>query len=129
MLAQAWSDTVTPKNSSESTDDDSLGVLDDAASLDTTNINALGHTAQVSVELPRDQDDDLVDDSVIDGEVHSELIVDPAPVPDDFQAPSEEPVVHATPAPRNESATSAWILNAMKHDAVASSSDEVTSAS
>src|SRR5690606_19989175 len=81
MLAQAWSDKVTPKNSSESTDDDSLGVLDDAASLDTTGINILGHTAQVNVELPRDEDDDLVDDSVVNGEIHSELIVDGDPAP------------------------------------------------
>ena len=67
---------MTPKNSSPSPDDDSLGMLDDAASLDTTSIGAIGQTEQVNVALPQDEDDDLVDDAVVDGEIHSELIVD-----------------------------------------------------
>ena len=74
---------MTPKNSSASSEDDSLGVLDDTASLDTTSIGALGQTAQVNVALPRDEDDDLVDDSVVDGEIPSDLIVDDLPVVDE----------------------------------------------
>ncbi|GGD85745.1 MinD/ParA family ATP-binding protein [Microbacterium murale] len=68
---------MTPKNSSDSAEDETRGVLDDAASLDTTAIGILGQTAQVSVSLPQDEDDDLVDDAVLDGEIHSELIIDP----------------------------------------------------
>lgn len=68
---------MTPKNESDSAEDDSRGVLDEAASLDTTGIGILGQTAQVSVALPQDEDDDLVDDAVVDGEILSELIVDP----------------------------------------------------
>lgn len=67
---------MTPKNPSDSAEDDSRGILDEAASLDTTAIGIHGQTAQVSVTLPRDEDDDLVDDAVVDGEVLSELIVD-----------------------------------------------------
>jgi MinD-like ATPase involved in chromosome partitioning or flagellar assembly len=70
MLAQAWSDTVTSKNNSDPNEDDSLGVLDEATSLDTTALGVLGQTAQVSVSLPNSaDDDDLVDDSVVDGEL------------------------------------------------------------
>lgn len=68
---------MTPKNESDSAEDDSRGILDEAASLDTTGIGILGQTAQVSVTLPRDDDDDLVDDAVVDGEILTELIVDP----------------------------------------------------
>ncbi|GAB3633754.1 hypothetical protein GCM10027421_31070 [Microbacterium shaanxiense] len=68
---------MTPKNESDSAEDDSRGVLDEAASLDTTGIGILGQTAQVSVALPQHEDDDLVDDAVVDGEILSELIVDP----------------------------------------------------
>src|SRR5690606_17086100 len=39
-------------------------------------------------------------------------------------APSQKPAVHVAPAPRSESATSAWIASAMKQDAAASSKDE-----
>jgi MinD-like ATPase involved in chromosome partitioning or flagellar assembly len=67
---------VTPKNVAEPPDDESRGVLDDAASLDTTGIGILGHTAQVSVQLPKDDDDDLEDDGVVEGEVVADLIVD-----------------------------------------------------
>ena len=68
---------MTPKNEPDSAEDDSRGILDEAASLDTTGIGILGQTAQVSVTLPQDADDDLVDDAVVDGEILSELIVDP----------------------------------------------------
>lgn len=62
---------MTPKNPSDAGDDDSLGVLDESASLDTTGIGLLSETAQVTVALPVDEDDDLADDEVIDGEVVS----------------------------------------------------------
>ncbi|MCM3781061.1 MinD/ParA family ATP-binding protein [Microbacterium hydrocarbonoxydans] len=71
---------MTPKNVAEPPDDESRGVLDDAASLDTTGIGILGHTAQVSVQLPKDEDDALEDDGVVEGEVVADLIVD-EPVP------------------------------------------------
>ena len=71
---------MTPKNIDDPSEDDSLGVLDDAASLDTTGIGILGGTAQVSVALPKDEDDDLTDDGVVDGEIVTALIVDETPV-------------------------------------------------
>jgi MinD-like ATPase involved in chromosome partitioning or flagellar assembly len=67
---------VTPKNTSDPLDENSLGVLDDAASVDTAVIGILGGTAQVNVVLPQDDDDDLDDDGVLDGEVVADLIVD-----------------------------------------------------
>lgn len=79
---------MTPKNESDSAEDDSRGILDEAASSDTTAIGINGQTAQVSVALPVDEDDDLVDDAVVDGEVLSELIVDP-PL-DSAVAPAED---------------------------------------
>ncbi|WP_247630510.1 MinD/ParA family ATP-binding protein [Microbacterium croceum] len=67
---------MTPKNSSDPLEENSLGVLDDAASVDTAVIGILGGTAQVNVVLPQDDDDDLDDDGVLDGEVVADLIVD-----------------------------------------------------
>lgn len=69
---------MTTKKTAGSADDDSLGVLDDAASLDTSGIGIIGaSTAQVSVVLPTgDDDDDLLDDGVLDGEVATDLIID-----------------------------------------------------
>ncbi|MFJ2553038.1 AAA family ATPase [Microbacterium sp. NPDC087591] len=67
---------MTPKNTSDPLDENSLGVLDDAASVDTAVIGILGGTAQVNVVLPQDDDDDLDDDGVLDGEVVADLIVD-----------------------------------------------------
>jgi len=69
---------VTPKNTTDP-EDDSLGVLDEAASLDTAVIGILGGTAQVRVTLPMNEDDDLADDEVIDGEVIGDLVIDPVP--------------------------------------------------
>lgn len=66
---------MTPKNTADP-EENPLGVLDEAASLDTANIGILGRTAQVRVTLPRDEDDDLADDGVVDGEVVGDLIVD-----------------------------------------------------
>ncbi|GGM53695.1 MinD/ParA family ATP-binding protein [Microbacterium saperdae] len=67
---------MTPKNTSEPLDENSLGVLDDAASVDTAVIGILGGTAQVNVVLPQDEDDDPDDEGVLDGEVVADLIVD-----------------------------------------------------
>lgn len=70
---------MTPKNTTDPAEN-SLGVLDEAASLDTAVIGILGGTAQVSVTLPRsDDDDDLADDGVVDGEVIGDLVIDPSP--------------------------------------------------
>ncbi len=70
---------MTPKKPAEPKDEQSTGVLDDAASLDTTGIGIIGGTAQVSVVLPSGDDDDLVDDGVVDGEV-VDLIIDEEPL-------------------------------------------------
>ena len=72
---------MTAKNTARPDDDDSLGVLDDAASLDTAGIGILGGTAQVRVAIPTGDEDDLLDDGVIDGEVAADLIIEPAPEP------------------------------------------------
>ncbi|WP_282847524.1 MinD/ParA family ATP-binding protein [Microbacterium oxydans] len=72
---------MTPKNTTDP-EDDSLGVLDEAASLDTAGIGILGGTAQVRVALPMNEDDDLADDEVIDGEVIGDLVIDPVPAVD-----------------------------------------------
>lgn len=72
---------MTPKNTTDP-EDDSLGVLDEAASLDTAGIGILGGTAQVRVTLPMNEDDDLADDEVIDGEVIGDLVIDPVPAVD-----------------------------------------------
>ncbi|MFB7252194.1 AAA family ATPase [Microbacterium sp. NPDC056234] len=71
---------MTAKNTDLPDDDDSLGVLDDAASLDTAGIGILPGTAQVNLTIPMGDDDDFLDDhAVVDGEVAAELILDPAP--------------------------------------------------
>lgn len=67
---------MTPKNTADP-EDNPLGVLDEAASLDTAGIGILGRTAQVSVTLPKDEDDDLFDDGVVEGEVIGDLVIDP----------------------------------------------------
>lgn len=69
---------MTPKKPAEPKDEQSRGVLDDAASLDTAGIGILGGTAQVSVVLPGGDDDDLVDDGVVDEVV--DLIIDEEPL-------------------------------------------------
>ena len=67
---------MTPKNTADP-EENPLGVLDEAASLDTAGIGILGGIAQVSVALPKDEDDDLADDGVVEGEVVADLVVDP----------------------------------------------------
>ncbi|WP_309128673.1 MinD/ParA family protein [Microbacterium sp.] len=74
---------MTPKNTPDPEGDDSLGVLDDTPSSDTTGIGLLGGTAQVSVSLPKDDDDDLADEEVVDGEIVSDLIIDTSAVADE----------------------------------------------
>ncbi|HWU28635.1 MAG TPA: hypothetical protein VN041_06010, partial [Microbacterium sp.] len=74
---------MTSKNNVEPEGDDSLGVLDDTTSSDTIAIGLHEGTAQVSVALPTGgEDDDLVDDEVIGGEVVSDLIIDTSAVAD-----------------------------------------------
>lgn len=75
---------MTPKNTDDPEGDDSLGVLDDTASSDTIAIGPLGGTEQVRVTLPTGgEDDDLVDDEVVGGEVVSDLIIDTSAVADE----------------------------------------------
>ncbi len=71
---------MTAKNNADP-EDSPLGVLDDAASVDTAGIGILGGTAQVRVTLPAEEDDDLADDGVVDGEVGIDLIVDDLTLP------------------------------------------------
>ncbi|WP_292703761.1 MinD/ParA family protein [Microbacterium sp. 69-10] len=74
---------MTSKNNVDPEGDDSLGVLDDTTSSDTIAIGLHEGTAQVSVALPTGgEDDDLVDDEVIGGEVVSDLIIDTSAVAD-----------------------------------------------
>ncbi|MFS0913040.1 AAA family ATPase [Microbacterium sp. 179-I 3D2 NHS] len=80
---------MTPKNTADP-EDEPTGVLDEAASVDTAGIGILGGTAQVSVTLPKDDDDDLADDGVVEGEVVGDLLIDdPVTV---VPAPSEPPL-------------------------------------
>ncbi|WP_260980524.1 MinD/ParA family protein [Microbacterium paludicola] len=61
---------MTSKNNRDDAEGDDLGVLDESASLDTTSLGVLGQTAQVAVVMPgRDEDDDLSEDAVVDGEI------------------------------------------------------------
>ncbi|MFJ4252215.1 MinD/ParA family protein [Microbacterium sp. NPDC090003] len=112
---------MTPKNTPDPHEDDAMGVLVDAASVATTGIGILGGTAQVSVVMPREQDDDLADEEVIDGEVDEAVVADivledavavavAAPIPvavDEAIAEPEpvlEPTVASAPAPVKEAA-------------------------
>ena len=65
---------MTPKNTADADDDDTFGVLDDTASLDTTSLGILGGTAQVAVTLPTEDYDDLADDGVVDDEIDTALL-------------------------------------------------------
>ncbi|WP_353114084.1 MinD/ParA family protein [Microbacterium sp.] len=66
---------MTPKNNPDQGGDDTLGVLDDAASLDDA-IGLVGATAQVTVALPAADEDDLGDDEVVGDEIAPELLLD-----------------------------------------------------
>ena len=77
---------MSPKKVAGPQDEESRGVLDDAASLDTAGIGILGNTAQVSVSLPVEEDDDLADDGIVEGEVVADLIIDEPPAEDTVAA-------------------------------------------
>lgn len=66
---------MTPDRTDETPDDGAEhGVLDDSGNLDTTSISILGeHIAQVNVDLPVSDDDD-VDDDVVEDEMP---VIDP----------------------------------------------------
>lgn len=94
-------------------DEESTGVLDDAASLDTSALGILGGTAQVSVTLPQTDEDDLADEDVIDGEVVDLIIDEPVlePAPEAPAAPESDAVLESivielpaeeVPSPRTE---------------------------
>ncbi|MGO4487572.1 MinD/ParA family ATP-binding protein [Microbacterium sp. 2RAF4] len=99
---------MTPKNTTDP-EDDSLGVLDEAASLDTAGIGILGGTAQVRVTLPMNEDDDLADDGVIDGEVIGDLVIDPVPAVEQETAspPKTKPKTKPNPLPEEPSTDAA----------------------
>lgn len=60
----------TDQTHADDAENDDFGVLSDTESLNTAGIGFLGApTEQVSVSLPTDAEDDLVDDDVIDDEV------------------------------------------------------------
>jgi MinD-like ATPase involved in chromosome partitioning or flagellar assembly len=61
---------LTPDRPDPTPEDADLGVLSDAANSDTAVLGILGGTtAQVSVSLPPNDEDDLSDDGVVDDEV------------------------------------------------------------
>lgn len=96
---------MTPKNITDP-EENPLGMLDEAASLDTAGISILSGTAQVSVTLPRDEDDDLADDGVVEGEVVGDLVVDPPLVVEAKPAPKAKPILKAASTPRPAAAPS-----------------------
>lgn len=98
---------MTPKNINDP-EETPLGVLDEAASLDTAGIGILGGTAQVSVTLPKDDDDDLTDDGVVEGEVVGDLVIDtPAVVQSEAKpALSAKPIASGVPAAGKSAAPS-----------------------
>ncbi len=65
---------MTPKNTAGADEDDTFGVLDDTASLDTSALGILGGTAHVAVNLPTEDYDDLADDGVVDDEMDASLL-------------------------------------------------------
>ncbi len=76
---------MNPKNNVDPDDDDSLGVLDDTPSSDTTGIGLVGGTAHVEVVLPSgedDLDDEVVDDEVVSAPVVTDLVIDTSAVAD-----------------------------------------------
>ena len=75
-------------------EDSPLGVLDDAASVDTAGIGILGGTAQVRVTLPAEEDDDLADDGVVEGEVGIDLVVDDLTLPSAPTPVLDPPRIH-----------------------------------
>jgi MinD-like ATPase involved in chromosome partitioning or flagellar assembly len=81
---------VTPDRPDHTPDEAVNGVLSDTGSVDTTGLGILGGaTAQVSVELPTESEDDLADDDVIDDEVP--FVVE---IPADAELPAAAVTVH-----------------------------------
>ncbi|MGK3953164.1 MinD/ParA family ATP-binding protein [Microbacterium sp. I2] len=81
---------MTPDRPDHTPDEAVNGVLSDTGSLDTTGLGILGGaTAQVSVELPTESEDDLADDDVIDDEVP--FVVH---IPADAELPAAAVTVH-----------------------------------
>ena len=98
-------------------DEESTGVLDDAASLETSALGILGGTAQVSVTLPQTDEDDLADEDVIDGEV-VDLIID---------EPVLEPAPEAPPAPESDAVLESIVIE-LPAEEVPSARTETTDA-
>ncbi|MFE6994383.1 MinD/ParA family protein [Microbacterium sp. NPDC057659] len=78
------------KKNDDQDGDDTLGVLDDSASLDDAGIGFLGATAQVSVVMPTggddedlDADDDVLGDEISTTELVSDLVIDRSGVADE----------------------------------------------
>ncbi|MEV4688044.1 MinD/ParA family ATP-binding protein [Microbacterium sp. LWH3-1.2] len=81
---------MTPDRIEHTPDEPENGVLSETGSIDTTGLGILGGaTAQVSVELPSESDDDRDDDGVIDDEV---------PFVIEIPADADLPVIEAVPA-------------------------------
>ena len=104
---------------SDDPDDSPLGVLDDAASVDTAGIGILGGTAQVRVTLPIEEDDDLSDDEVVDGEVVGDLVIEDLVLPAPAVARPAVTVVESV-----ESAGDLSDVDPVQVDAVAADSVE-----
>ena len=102
---------MTPDRTDQTPDEPENGVLSDTGSIDTTGLGILGGaTAQVSVELPSESDDDLADDDVIDDEVPFVIeipadadlpVIAPAPA-EEFAAETAEAEIVETPADLEE---------------------------
>ena len=90
---------MTPDRTEHTPDEPENGVLSDTGSIDTTGLGILGGaTAQVSVELPSESEDDLADDDVVD-----DVIDDAVPFVIEIPADADLPVADAAgfdePAP------------------------------
>lgn len=80
---------MTPDRTEHTPDEPENGVLSETGSIDTSGLGILGGaTAQVSVELPTESDDDLADDGVIDDEV---------PFVIEIPADADLPVIESAP--------------------------------
>ena len=84
---------VTPDRTEHTPDEPENGVLSETGSIDTTGLGILGGaTAQVSVELPSESDDDLADDDVVD-DVIDEAVPFVIEIPADADLPAAVIVV------------------------------------
>lgn len=84
---------MTPDRTEHTPDEPENGVLSETGSIDTTGLGILGGaTAQVSVELPSESDDDLADDDVVD-DVIDEAVPFVIEIPADADLPAAVIVV------------------------------------